>query len=155
MVLIRAESDKAVIKQIMCDPLLFNASMPDEDIAAFKAGTWEPNDNAIYLNYDDKAIIRLYPLTNLSVDMHIHLKSEFWGTGVSDEMSKHIEQYLIENTQFCKIVIQTPACCREVLKAATRDGYSLEGILTASILWRDKVENLILMSKFIRRPNNG
>lgn len=151
--MITVTNDKDVIKQIMCDPLLFKASMPDEDLAALKAGTWEPHDQCIYLNYDNKAIIRLYSLTNLSVDMHIHLKPEFWGTGTSESLAAAVEKYLVENTNFCKIVIQTPACCRAVLKAATRDGYSLEGILTASILWRDKVENLILMSKFIKRSN--
>ncbi len=139
-----------VIKQIMCDPKLFKASMPDVDLVDFEAGTWEPRQDLTYLNYDGKAIIRLEQVSSIAVCIHPHLHSDFWGNGTSHMLEEELEKWLVENTQYCKAIIMTPQCCREVLQAAVREGYSLEGILTASVLWRDKVENLIILSKFIR-----
>lgn len=152
--MITQTEDRDLIKKIMCNKLLFKVSMPDEDIAALEAGIWEPSDSAVYLNYDGKAIIRLYQLTNISVDMHIHLLPEYWGSGISDEMAREIEDWLIQNTNYCKIVVQTPQCCREVLQAAVRDGYQLEGVLTGAIFWRGKVENMVILAKFLNRNTN-
>ena len=152
-------TDMELIRHIMTDRVLFNASMPDEDILALDDGTWEPDANCDHLvcELDDEpiAIIRLYRVSNLTVDMHMHLLPKYWGTGVSDKLARSVEKYLTENTMYCKVMIQTPQCCREVLKAATRDGYELEGILTAAIHWRGNIENMVLMSKFLRRENNG
>lgn len=148
--LIRLEVNLDVVKQIMCDPKLFNASMTDEDINEFQNGNWEPRADNTYLNYDDKAIIILDQVSPLTVCSHPHLRSEYWGTGESHKLEVELEKYLLSNTAYRKVIIMTPQCCREVLKAATREGYALEGILTAATLWRDKVENLIIMSKFLK-----
>lgn len=155
MELIWKETDLEVIKQIMCDPVLFKASMTDEDINCFQKGNWTPRADNTYLNYDNKAIIILDQVSPLTVCSHPHLKSEFWGTGESHKLEVELEKYLLSVTNYRKVIIMTPQCCREVLKAATREGYALEGILTASTLWRDQVENLIIMSKFLKDDTNA
>ena len=151
--------DKKLIKKVMCNDTLFRASMPDEDITLLEKGKWEPDSTCVHLvckkGKDPIAIIRLYALANITVDMHVHLIPKYWGTGVSAEVQTEVEKYLKKNTNYCKVVIQTPQCCREVLKAVTREGYQLEGILTAAIHWRGEIENIILMSKFIRGNNHG
>jgi hypothetical protein len=139
----------------MCDEVLFKASMPDGDIRAYDEGNWEPEDNCLYLNFDDKAIVRVYPLTAITADVHVHLKSEFWGSGVSNQLQEAIEDYLVNQTNYCKIVLQTPQCCRSVLQAAVRNEFKLEGILTSAICWRGKIENIVLMSKSIRSNTRG
>ena len=148
-------NDNSLIKQIMTDEVLFKASMPDEDVSRLETGNWEPATDCYHvvckLRDEPIAIARLYSISNLTVDMHLHLLPKYWGTGISSEVSSKIEEFLISNTNYCKIIIQTPQCCREVLKAATREGYELEGILTSGIFWRGKVENIIIMSKFLNR----
>lgn len=146
------EDNMDVVKRIMSDNVLFKASMSDTEIQQFEAGTWEPEPGQ-YLNYDDKAIIKLDPLSNCAVCIHVYLQSQYWGEGISSKLEHEIEKWLIDNTSYGKVVLMTPQCCREVLKVAVREGYALEGILTAAILWRDNVENLILMSKFLKRTS--
>jgi RimJ/RimL family protein N-acetyltransferase len=149
--MIEKTTDLSLIKEIMCDKILFEASMPDEDLQLYALNEWNPTLNCMYLNYDNKAIIRLFDLSNITADMHVHLLPKYWGTGVSDELQSTVEDWIKENTQYCKIVIQTPQCCESVLKASSRNGYTLEGILTSGIYWRGNIENVILMSKFINR----
>ena len=150
---IQVTTDKRLIKSVMGHDVLFKASMPDEDIAVYEKGEWVPATDCQHLVCDLEgesiAIIRLYAVSNLTVDMHVHLIPEYWGKGVSNHLQPAIEKFLEENTNYCKIVIQTPQCCRQVLQAATREGFELEGILTSAILWRNKIENIVLMSKFL------
>ena len=156
---VKFTSDKRLIKSIMTTEVLFNTSMPDEDIALLKAGKWETATDCQHLivrmEKDPVAIIRLYAISNITVDVHVHMLPGYWGTGVSDDMQAKMERFLIENTQYCKLVVQTPQCCRHVLKAATRSEFQLEGILTSAILWRDKIENIVLMSKSLNRKGNN
>ena len=149
--MIELTNNHDVIKQIIGDSKLLKASMTDEDLISFEAGTWVLEDRCQYLNYEDKAIVRVYPVTNLTVEIHPQLRSEFWGTGESHKLEEEIEQWLISNTNYCKVILQTPQCCREVLQAAVREGYALEGILTAAISWRNQIENIVVMSKFLKR----
>ena len=152
---IRATKDKLSIKNIMTNKVLAAASMPDEDLRLMAENIWQPAGDCDYLicvmEGKDIAIIRLYSLSNITVDMHYHLLPEYWGKGISSQINTKVEEYLINNTNYCKIVVQTPQCCREVLKAASREGYHLEGILTAAIVWRNNIENIVLMSKFLNR----
>lgn len=150
---IKVESDLNKVKEIMDDKKLFLSSMPDEEVKEYLRGTWEPKTDCIYLNYKDIAVVALYNISNLTVDIHPKLRSEYWGSGLSDELQEAIEDWLKRNTGYGKMIIQTPECCREVLQAAVRNGYYLEGLLTAGILWRGKVENIVLMSKFLDRGN--
>lgn len=156
---VEQSTDKGLIKQIMTDNRLFKASMPDEDIVALEHNVWEPDDSCKYLVFYKAeipiAVIRLYTLANLTVDMHVHLLPEYWGDGTSRTVETYVEDWLKENTNYCKIVIQTPQCCKNVLVAATREGYELEGVLTGAIYWRNKIENIVLMSKFIKRGNES
>lgn len=148
-------TDMCLIKQIMCNNTLFKASMPDEDITLLELNLWEPPRDCTYLVYTkgSKAIgiVRLYHLTNITVDLHMHLLPKYWGRGESERFTVHINQWLRDHTQYCKIMIQTPQCCEHVLKAASREGYQLEGVLSGAICWRGNIENLVLMSKFIDR----
>lgn len=157
---IEKTKDLDLVEQIMTNKMLFKASMPDDDIAALEAGTWKPDPNVEYLvakrDGDPIGIIRLYRISNLTIDIHYHILPIQWGTGVSSEVHKKLEEYLREFTVYCKLLIQTPQCCREVLQASVREGFKLEGILTAAIKWRDNIENIVLMTKPLLRENvNG
>ena len=157
---VECTADVRIIKEVMCHEVLFKASMPDEDIELYKYGRWEPAMNCQYLVFKrlgkPVAIIRLFELSNITVDMHVHLLPKYWGKGTSEKLNKYVEQWLTDNTKYCKIVIQTPQCCSNVLKAAVREGYELEGMLTAGICWRGSIESIVLMAKHInRRENNG
>lgn len=152
---IEETKDKELIKSLMTIKQLFEASMPDEDLAVFNEGKWEPSMQgtyfAVYREDVPIGIIRLHEMTNLTADIHYHICPTQWGQGISSKVHFIFEEYLRKNKAYCKLLIQTPQCCRHVLQAAVREGFELEGILTSAISWRGKVENLVLLTKNIRK----
>lgn len=147
--------NKCFIKHVMGNKVLFRASMADEDCALEEEGKWEPNMDWFYLAYikdgEPAGIVRFHNISNTTVEIHPQLLPNHWGTGESTKLEEYIEEWFFLNTNYYKLLIQSPQCCKEVLEATARNGYALEGILTAAIMWRGKFENIVLMSKFINR----
>ena len=154
-VLLYSLNDFHKIIRIMSDPILFEASMTDEDIELNNQGRWMLDTNIHYLGLEKDGecigIVRFSQLTSITIDYHWHLLPQYWGTSLSDEFVKLVDEWFKENTSIHKVVIQSPQVCTHVYKAAIRNGFSVEGVLTGGILWRGKVQDLILMSRFIKR----
>jgi RimJ/RimL family protein N-acetyltransferase len=155
MLKIERTTDLNLVKEVMTNKALFEASMPDEDIAALKEGQWNPSPYGwtyLKLEKDNKiiGILRYMHLSNITVDLHWHLLPEYWGSGLSDKFQEELEKWFRKNTKVFKITVQTPSACKHTIKAAARVGYEIEGMLIGAIVWRDKVEHLVLMSKFLR-----
>lgn len=148
-----------LIKSIMLDEDLFYASMMDIDIKNFEEGNWEPSPNFTYLlakeGSDAVGLVRLHDFTPVAIDVHFSILPKYWGTGVSNKVQKTLEHWLIDNTPYIKIITQTPRACEEVIKAQLRNGYQIDVALPNTTLWRNKVEDLVIMSKYIRGFQHG
>ena len=138
------------------DARMREASLTDDELNYLQAGGNVINPNVsiyliVYNNDNIAGLIKYEPLTSIMVSYHVYLKSAFWGTGISHELKQVLDHYFLNNTSFHKILVQTPRVCENVIKAAIREGFEIEGVLVGGIFWRGKVENLVLMSRFIRR----
>lgn len=147
------DSDR--ICNIMCNELLFNTSMPDEDRELFKRGEWTPNpDNrwrflAASVDGKDIGIIRFGHFTNISTDIHPHFLPTYWGKHISDTFYPLFCQWIAENTNYWKFIVLAPLSEKAVIAAADRNGFNIEGLLRGAVLWNSKVQDVVVMSKFI------
>lgn len=156
MIEVQATIDLDLIKKIMLeDPKLFYACSSDDELVDYGLSQWNPNSNQNYLVLRQEGEIIGYGhwnyITNITADGHARLCSKYWGSGLSQEAYKAAEDWFKEHTQVYKFVLKIPQSQEHALKAAAAAGYEVEGVLMGAIVWRNKVENLILMSKFIRR----
>lgn len=156
----RTTEDSDAITTVMCNSDLFIASMPDEDRREWRHGTWEPNlHNWTYLEVlqDDEVIgiVRYQSFSLVAVDIHYHILPQYWGTKISDKVHKELVKYLLKNTQYHKIILQSPRCCEHVIRAAHRNDFALEGVLKGATLWDGNIEDVVLMSKFIYGVEHG
>lgn len=156
--MIRVErcTDAELLNNILIeDTRLREASLTDDEISYLQAGGNVINFNVsvyllLYNNDNICGFIKYEPLTSIMVSYHVYLKSTFWGTGISHDVKHAVDTYFLSTTSFHKILIQTPRPCENVIKAAFREGFQIEGVLVGGIFWRGKVESLVLMSRFIR-----
>jgi RimJ/RimL family protein N-acetyltransferase len=151
------DTDIETVKSIFSNKQLFNASMPDEDRMQNDLGLWEPDPNCVWefvelCNNDEVVgIIRYQPISIVAIDCHIHLLPKYWGSKLSDEIIPAFEQYILKNTKYHKLQVQCPQCCKHTIQCAARHGFEIEGVLMGASFWDNKIENLVLMGKFIRR----
>lgn len=156
--MIRVErcTDADLLNSILLeDKRLREASLTDDELHYLQAGGNVINFNCstYLLVYNDDNIcgfVKYEPLTSIMVSYHVYINSNTWGSGLSHEIKQALDHYFLSSTTFHKILIQTPRVCENVIKAAIREGFEVEGILVGGIYWRGKVENLVLMSRFIR-----
>lgn len=156
MVTVELTTDLDLVKEILTNRDLFYRSMPDEDILAYEQGTWYPSDigwNYLLIKKDDLpvGIIRFQYITSTTADIHGHMLPQYWGTRAVPQAEQAMEDWFLANSYVYKLVIQTPKPCLHIVKFAAKSGFEIEGCLTGAILWRKKLEDLILLSKFIKR----
>ena len=151
---IEETKDRALLDELIKDDKLANAALMDEELAALEQGLSIVDfDRHRYLVFYRGAValgfMKFEPITNVTLGYHSYIRSEFWGLDIANKLVPLLDDWFRENTKYLKITVQTPECCREVLQFAARNGFEVEGVLTGGIFWRGKLENLILMSRFI------
>lgn len=150
-------TDIETVKTVFEDKVLFDASLPDPDRILRDQGLWHPDPNCVWefveIVNDDVVvgIIRYQPISIVAIDCHIHVLSKFWGNKISDEIIPAFEKYIEQNTKYHKLQVQCPASCKHTMLCAARHGFEIEGVLMGASFWNNKVEDLVLMGKFIRR----
>lgn len=150
-------TDIETVKNVFEDKVLFDGSLPDQERKLRDMGLWEPDPTGswdfVEVLKDDEVIgiIRYQPISIVAIDCHIHILSKYWGTRVSDEVIPVFEAYIRDNTKYHKLQVQCPKCCVHTIKAAARHGFEIEGVLMGAAYWDGKVEDLVIMGKFIRR----
>lgn len=154
-VTVSALKDMDEVARIMTNEKLFLASMSDPEIEEFKEGTWKPDETqeyvGLYLGGELIGVVRYRFITQIMIEWHWHLLPDYWGTGNTEEFCNLVEEYLRDNTGCLKILVQTPQSCKEVARSASRNGFDLEGILVSCVVWRGRIDHMVLMSKFIKR----
>lgn len=150
---VTATTDYELIKNIITNPTLFKASM--NMLGEAEPENWIPCKSATWVEFKAGdtliGVSRFEPLTNVSICAHFYILPKFWGSGISDVLDQHFEEYVIKHTNALKIICMTPCLCLEVLKALKRFGFRLEGILTKAVIWDDKLVDLFLLGKMLKR----
>lgn len=153
--ILREKNKQNIIDFLKSDEKLCYAALMDEELIQLKEGTWEPLPYCTYLRLESNnklvGYVKFEYITNVCVCYHWYLSSKHWGSGLSNELSDAVDKWFVKSTPIHKIIIQSPQTCKEVLQAAARNGFEVEGVLTGAIYWRGKIENMVLMSKFIKR----
>lgn len=154
MIFINKITDFEQIKSVMEIPKLFQAAMTDEDLVMAEQGTWEPRRNADYVGVYDEAtligIARFEEVSNITTMGHFFINPKYWGTGLANEIYKKVLNYLKDNTQYSKVITETPRSCEQVLQFLTRNGFKIEGMLTNAIIWRNELTHLVILGQMIR-----
>lgn len=136
------------------DPKLAEASLSDEHLYDLKHNTSIIDANSTYLNIykanEKVAMCRFQQMYNITGSYHIYIASSRWGNGDSLQVSDAVDKWILDNTICHKITNVTPQCCEHVLKAAMKTGFRAEGILIGATFWRGKIENIVLLSKFLK-----
>lgn len=152
------EDSRELIQKFLSHPKFRNCLFPEEQVA-IETGTYELLPNNTYLSvYEDgilKAIVRFEPATSISISHHLYVSPDYWGTSFSDRLSKELDAWYLKNTYAHKLIVHTPVKCTNVIQAAFRDGYELEGISPGAVFWKGEISDLVYLGRFIRRTQNG
>jgi RimJ/RimL family protein N-acetyltransferase len=153
MYTIESTEDFELIKELMTDEKLFKASMPDEEFQLLEEGYWEPNPDydyvVVYKDNSPLGLVRYSRISNITVDAHHQLLSKYWGQDEIKNIDNLFVHYLLEFTGYRKIMVRIPTDCTHTLKAAAKLGYQIEGVLTDAVIWRNRLNHIVIMSKSI------
>lgn len=155
MIKVTLVADLVHVKQfLLYDYKLAHSSLTDEELIAYDLGRWKPDPLSGWLCIEDDrdilGYIKFEQLTNILFSCHIYTQSKYWGTDVADKMTEAGEEWFRTNTSCCQILIQCPRSCAHPIKCSVRQGYELTAVLPNAIVWRQKLEHLVLLMKDIR-----
>lgn len=96
-------------------------------------------------NKEELSAVLVYSLINdIMVTLHIYLADRHLKSTKFREVVQAIKDYFKNKTSFKKVIVMAPESCTHVHRAAELFKMDKEGILKDSILWREKLENLII-----------
>ncbi len=154
---IRLTDNKATVVGVLKNTQLQAVALTEDERLLINTDQYELNKEYSYLSiYSDEELIGiliLRPLTTITVDCHWFLLPHTWGTGLSDSVVQELDRWLNVNTHYTKVCVQTPHSCKEVLEACARNGFKMEGLITKGICWNNRVEDMIILSRFIQGDN--
>ena len=130
--------------------------MVDEEHAALIKGEWIPDPlaNWVILEVDGEivGVARCYRFTEICMDVHIHILPKFWGKKVPTLYMEAFNDWVLATyPQVHKLVAKCPRTCMHPIRAALDAGFEVEAVLPQCSLWRGKIENLVILGKFIKR----
>ena len=140
-------------------PEMHTVALPDNEIALIlelKTDQLINSDKWLVLRLDEMIVgfVRWNYFTSITAIVHGYLQQAYWGTSISDEFDSLTCKWFAENTHVHKLSVLSPAPCKHVHLACARWGYEIEGVSIGAIVWRNRVEHLVIMSKFIRKDTN-
>lgn len=152
---IELSQDWVIIKNILTNRRLANAYMYDDELELLKKNNWKLDKSREYLLWKDngtyKGLVQLHTLTDTTLVAHIALLPDYRGTKDSYKLGMEVNDWLAKNTNFLKVVTYVPSPCKHVVRFLGNSGFEIEGVLTSALIWRESLENLIIMSTFINR----
>ncbi len=153
---LKAITELSEVKKFLdYDAPLASQCLTDEELSQYYLSTWWPDKRFSYVGayYEDEliAILSFLPMTNITAICHLWVSSDRQGSGKSLVVGNAFEEWLKDNTQYYKLIIQTPNVCQQVLKYSLDFGFKIEAMLAGSVYWREEVRNMILLTKYIDR----
>ena len=130
-----------------------NEVLCDEELNQINTTGLKNNSNYIGVYVKDELItvIKYEYMTPVTVCYHFYLRKDLWGKGIAGPIAKELDKWFLEKTSVHKLCIYAPEPCKHTIRTARLVGWTLEGVLTSSVVWKGKIENMIILSRFIRR----
>lgn len=94
------------------------------------------------------AVLNTKHYTAEYIELHVCAdpKTRFKWLGLWD----YIEQFVHTELGYNGILIYTPQSCGYVIKWCNRLGFEVSGIIPKGMVWRNELNNLIIMTKYLR-----
>lgn len=142
----------SITRFFLADPSLVYLGLPDDDLVSLcYEKRYIPKENSIYkgmYNVDTDELVGIMKLelfTDVSVNIHLYLLTGLHHQGYSKAIGQACYDYVRD---YCpnihKIILMAPESCEHVHKAAERFGMNLEGKLTKVLMWRKKLQDVLL-----------
>lgn len=130
--IVRRVYSQEQIKKVMDAPINKRSIYHDHS----RDGEWPIIDNIYYLGiFLESEIIGLFigiKQSEIVIDAHCAMLPSYYS--YTDEAYYLVKEWAIENTNFYKIVGQTPTYNRLAIKCNERNGFKREGVNTKSIM---------------------
>jgi len=130
------------------DPKLCYMGLSDMDMYELyydKIYTFSPISCYQGVYRDDELIgmLRYEYFSEVAVVVHIYISAAKQGKGLNPEINKAVHKHLSEHTQAMKLITTVPEPCVHVQKAIAKLGFTYEGRVTDSYVWRQKTVDLL------------
>lgn len=106
-----------------------------------------PKDSSlvgIYLNNELICVTQFDWWTDRTGILHVFLKTQYQKSDILIKIKKELRLWLLTYTKWKKLIVITPLLCRHARMACKRMGFTLEGQITKSYVWRQKVTDLLI-----------
>jgi len=171
MIKLQEEFYPGKLKALMQDELLYRMSMPDGSPLMEE---WEPDFNLnryvvmtdVAVDIDDEGtdigFVQFNPISNICINIHSFLNSKYWGkmslktsTGsYAHDCYVAFEEWVLEHTGYLSIINFVPEqTCGHVLDFALEEGFVFVGRIPDSILFDDRIQNMIICQKTLNRSD--
>lgn len=100
----------------------------------------------IYWGQELIGIFQYSSLTKVTLNGHINLLPNYWGTGASEEAISKAHEYLLKETNFKTVICTVPASCVHVLKFMATIKYKVCGAIPNGIVFDGHYRDLIIYS---------
>lgn len=139
----------------------------DEKLFAVTTGSWsnverlnvkvDPLFNYLLITQDNEILgcFQVRPLSIVTVDCHINILSQYWGTGCGIKATHSVFKWLINNTQYNKVFTDVPAKCVQVIKLMDKLNAKPCGLIREGCVYDKQLTDLILYSYTLRDPFSG
>lgn len=139
-------TDYGLLDTILSNPRLSKAILQDGDVAhinqdlEYLLASVEINQN------QEMEVIGFFscrPWTNRTIEAHIYVLPDYWGTLLSDAMFYALVAVL-QKTATRKIITRTPAVCTHAINFVKRIGFKQAGCVSEAISWGGEVTDVLL-----------
>ena len=141
------------IIEFLLSPGIKEKVLDDTDLIKAEKGLFELSPKSKYLGLykEDElvGVIKHEYLTSVSLLIHPYLKPRYLREWLRKDSQIKTDKWFIENRRVHKLIVASPGCCESVIQLAHYVGYNFEGILVGAELWRNKIEDLVFLSRFI------
>lgn len=150
MINIQPLDDEYEIKSIILNPILWSLHCRGQELP----GTIDLEPNTKYLgiiyNKELAGMVSLEKFNNVTLAAHIYILPSYQKGKISLDAVEACKKYLKENTDIYKVITTVPMDCEHVHKFLARTDFKINGNITKSVIYNNKLQDQILYSLQIR-----
>lgn len=141
---------------LLSDPKLIAMSMSDDALKDLDKGLgFSTNSKTILGVYtEEKELICCYLVslfTNETLELHMYLATKYHHSGVARKAFFTLIKYFKEHTTYTGIFTMAPTMCTHIGPTVLSWGFKFIGILPKAMIWREKLQDLNIYIKEIKR----